>query len=657
MTRIDLDAPPRIAPRSWRVGLLLALALCAACRSASRPAADAPVAAAPVVAPPVVAGSVEFVRANYTKREVLIPMRDGVRLFTSIYEPKNTARTHPFLMRRTPYSVGPYGPDAYRETLGTYSAYDEAGYIFVNQDVRGRHMSEGEFVNMRPHNPDKRGTADIDESTDTYDTIAWLLANVPNHNDRVGLLGISYPGFYSSAGMIDAHPALRAVSPQAPIADWFFDDFRHHGAVFLPHAFNFLNGFGRPRPAPTPHGRGGIDHGTPDGYQFFLDLGPLQNADRIYFKGDVPYWNELLAHANYDDYWQARNILPHLKNVAPAVLTVGGWFDAEDLYGALKTYRAVEAQNANVFNALIMGPWDHGGWAHGDGDHLGNASFGERTSPGYRALELAFFEHHLKDAPAPDLPEAYVFETGTNRWRRFDRWPPADTLNFDIYFEAGGRLSFNAAESAGDVAFDAFVSDPSRPVPFSEEIDIGMSRAYMTDDQRFAARRPDVLVYQTPLLVEDLTLAGPMIADLWVSTSGTDSDWIVKLIDVYPPDAPDHPYLARGRRMGGYQMMVRSEVIRGRFRNSYERPQPFIPNEPARVAWELQDVLHTFQKGHRLMVQVQCTWFPLVDRNPQKYVENVADAEPSDFIAAEQRVYRSPGKASKLRVGALPARP
>jgi putative CocE/NonD family hydrolase len=595
----------------------------------------------------------KYIQENYTKQEQLIPMRDGVRLFTAIYMPKDTSKKYPILMMRTPYSVSPYGADKYREALAPSHDFEREGYIFALQDVRGRFMSEGQFENMRPHIDDKKSKNDIDESSDTYDTIDWLVKNLPNHNGRVGLWGISYPGFYSSAGMIDAHPALKAVSPQAPIADWFFDDFHHHGAFFLPHAFNFFAAFGQPRPQPTTKGHERFKHGTPDGYQFFLDLGPMKNADERYFKGKVAYWNEMMAHPDYDTYWQARNLLPHLQKVAPAVMTVGGWFDAEDLYGACKTYRAIEKQNPGIFNIFVMGPWRHGGWNRTDGERLGNIYFGDKTALFYQKnIELPFFEHFLKDKGENKLPEANVFETGVNRWRTFDHWPPKNVQTKQLYFHANGKLSSEPATSESE-EYDEYISDPNKPVPYTEAIDVNMTTEYMTDDQRFASRRPDVLAYQTDVLTEDVTLAGPLLADLRVTTSGTDSDWIVKLIDVFPPDAKNYPSMATGKQLGGYQMMVRSEVIRGRYRESYAHPEPFVANQPAKVNLELQDVLHTFQKGHRIMVQVQSTWFPLVDRNPQKYVPNIYLADAKDFTKAVQRVYRCRKQPSKIEVSVL----
>jgi hypothetical protein len=595
-----------------------------------------------------------WLAAHYSKREVMIPMRDGVKLFTSIYEPKETSAPAPILLRRTPYSCGPYGETEFPDIIGPSTLFHDKGYAFVVQDVRGAYMSEGQFVDMRPHLDEKRSTNQIDESTDTHDTISWLIANVAHNNGRVGMWGISYPGFYASAGMIDAHPALKAVSPQAPIADWWYDDFHHHGALFLPHAFNFLYGFGRPRPQPTKQRSGRIDHGTPDGYRFFLDLGPLSNVNAKWFKGEVAFWNDVVAHPNYDEFWQARNLLPHLKHVAPAVMTVGGWFDAEDLYGALNTYRAIETQNPGIFNVLVMGPWIHGGWARTDGDKLGQARFGAKTSLRYRTdLELAFFEHFLRDVDAPPPAEANVFDTGANEWRAFDAWPPKEAESKKLWIDAEGTLLAEPAPRVQGEVSRAFVSDPNRPVPFTTAISTQMTKEYMTDDQRFAANRPDVLCYQSPKLEADLTLAGPLTARLVVTTSGTDGDWIVKLIDVFPDDAADpkgDDVLAPGQHMGGYEMLVRSEVVRGRFRDDPSKPEPFTPDRLTLVDVPLQDVLHTFKTGHKLMLQVQCSWFPLVDRNPQTFVPSIYDARESDFRPARVAVWN----ASKLTVSVLP---
>jgi len=595
----------------------------------------------------------EYLRANYTKFEYRIPMRDGVELFTAVYAPNDRTQHYPMLMFRTPYGIHPYGASRYGERLGPSELYERDGFIFVFQDVRGKYMSGGEFDNMRPHVANKTGREQTDESTDTYDTIDWLLANVDNHNGRVGQWGISYPGFYASAGMIDSHPALRAVSPQAPIADWFWDDMHHHGAFILHMAFNFFSTFGQPRPEPTTERNERFDHETPDAYQFFLELGPLRNANEKYFENEIAFWNDIVEHPNYDEFWQSRNLLPHLRNVGAAVMVVGGWYDTEDLYGPLKTYREVESNNPDTFNMLVMGPWAHGAWSRSGGERLGDAEFGFKTAEYYRKhVEFPFFSHFLKDGPEPGLPEALVFETGANRWRRFDAWPPLETKKTKIYMREGGGLALAAPQDESD-ASDDFVSDPAKPVPYTMEISAGWTRKHMTEDQRFAARRPDVLVYTTDVLEEDLTLAGSILADLWVSTTGSAADWVVKLIDVYPDELPGADEDSDEPDRGGQQTLIRAEVFRGRFRESYESPKAFVPNEVSHVSFELQDVLHTFQRGHRVMVQIQSSWFPFVDRNPQTYVPNIFEATVDDFIKTVHRVYRSKQHPSHIEVGVL----
>ena len=596
--------------------------------------------------------SESYIRLHYTKHEYMVPMRDGVKLMTSVFVPNDTTKTYPMLMKRTPYNVAPYGEDKYPSKLGPSELFVTAGYIFVNQDVRGRFASEGRFTQVTPHLPNKTKPTDVDESSDTYDTIEWLLKNVQNHNGRVGMYGISYPGFYAAAGMIDAHPALKAVSPQAPVGDWYFDDFLHHGSFFLAHAFKWLSGNATERSAPTTEPARPYVYPSPDGYKMFLEAGSIENIDKLYLKGTIPFWQEMMQHPNRDEFWQQRALIPHLKNVAPAVMTVTGWYDAEDLYGSFKTYQSIELQNAKVNSVLVVGPWHHGGWASVDGDKLGNVTFGSKTAAFYRAeIELPFFEKYLKDKDLPAPAEATVFETGSNVWRTFDHWPPRTTEPKQLFLHDQGRLDWTAPEgkpgAEHEESNDVFVSDPHKPVPYSEIITPRMTIEYMVDDQRFASRRPDVLTYQTDAFTEDTVLAGPIEADLWVSTTGTDADWIVKLIDVRP-DAPESTPLA------GYQMLIRSEVIRGRFRNDYAKPEPFIPGEPTRVRFELLDVLHRFQKGHRLMVQIQSTWFPLVDRNPQKYVPNIYFAKPDDFQSATHRVFRSSAHPTSLKIGILP---
>lgn len=598
----------------------------------------------------------DYVLANYTKYEYRIPMRDGVRLFTAVYVPKDDSKSYPILLNRTPYSVGPYGIDSYRGALGPSKAFAEAGYVFVYQDVRGRWMSEGEFVNMRPINPNP-GTKETDESTDTYDTIDWLLKHVRGNNGKVGQWGISYPGFYTAAGMVNAHPALKASSPQAPVTDWFVgDDFHHNGALFLPHCFNFMANFGKPRPEPTSRSQYlPFEHGTPDGYDFFLNMGPLANADKKYFKGEVAFWNEVMKHGSYDPYWKAKNLRPHLKNIKPAVMTVGGWFDAENLFGALECYKNTEKNSPDCpQNVLVMGPWVHGGWARGDGDSLGPVRFGAKTAEFYREkIEFPFFQKHLKGGGwnkgegGWNAPEAWVFETGTNVWRRYDAWPPKGSEAVNLSLAGGGKLAQSPPAAGG--AHDEFVSDPAKPVPYFDRTSIGMEKEYMVGDQRFAARRPDVLVYQTEPLTEDFTIAGPIEVELHVSTTGTDADWVVKLIDVYPADAPDPDPNPLQIRMGSYQQLIRGEVFRGKFRNGYDKPEPFEPGKPARVKFAMPDTSHAFRAGHRVMVQVQSSWFPLADRNPQTFCDIYA-AKEEDFKKATHRVYHSADKPSGVTV-------
>lgn len=599
----------------------------------------------------------EYIRSHYAKYEYRVPMRDGVKLFTSVYVPYDKSQKHPFLILRTPYSVGPYGSDNYKDRLGPHAEFEREGFIFVFQDVRGHFMSEGRFVNMRPHIARKRGPDDVDESTDTYDTIEWLLHNVEGNNGRAGMWGISYPGFYCSAGAIDSHPALKAVSPQAPIADWFWDDMHHHGAFILNLTFDFFSNFGALPDTLYTEWPERFDHKTPDGYQFFMELGPLKNANEKYFHGEIGFWNEIAEHPNYDEFWQARNIMPHLRNIEAATMVVGGWFDAEDLYGSLNTYRSIEEKNPKSYNVLVMGPWSHGGWMRTDGDTLGDADFGFKTSDYFREnVDLQFFNHFLKGEGDLDLPEALMFETGANRWREFDEWPPREAQERGLYLQPGGGLSFEppAAEHGATAAgYDEYISDPKEPVPFTQEITTRWTKTYMTEDQRFAARRPDVLTYRSEILDEDLTIAGPLRADLFVSTTGSASDFVVKLIDVYPNEVPYYNPERDWKNKGAMQQLVRGEVFRGRFRESYEHPKPFTPNEVTSVSFELQDILHTFKRGHRIMIQIQSTWFPLVDRNPQKYVPNIFEAREDDFIAVTNRVYHSEEYPSRLEVGVL----
>lgn len=664
---------------SARLGLALAIVAGAVgCRVRTAPATTAP--GAPSVAPDAaepdadaLADRTAWVRAHYDKREVRIPMRDGVELFTAIYTPKQPKAPLAILLNRTPYSVAPYGAEVKDGVGPSQTLAEHGGFVFVYQDVRGRWMSGGEFADMRPHidkqpdakQPDPKQT---DESTDTFDTIEWLLANVAGNNGKVGMWGISYPGFYAATGMIDHHPALVAVSPQAPIADWWFDDFHHHGAFFLPHTFNFFAVFGRPRAQPTTEKGKPFEHGTNDGYQFFLELGALANAEKRYFKGDVAFWTQAMAHPDRDAFWQARDLLPHLHRVAPHVLVVGGWFDAEDLYGPLAIYRTIETRERDVDNKLVMGPWRHGGWARDDGRRLGCLDFGSATGAHYRdEIEAPFFREHLRGEADAALPEASVFDTGANAWRELPAWPPAERSSQSFFLGPDGTLVREAPRAKPGTA-DAWTSDPNEPVPYTQAIDIGMVKEYMVEDQRFAARRPDVLEWQTEPLAEDLVLAGPLSAEIWLSTTAADADLVVKLVDVFPSGAtmpaPNEPLpyacpapAKKGEPtpMAGFQLMVRSEVFRARYRDSYEHPKRMRAGVPTKIVVPLQDVLHTFAKGHRLMVQVQSSWFPLVDRNPQRWHDPIANAPDDGFVAATHRVHRSQAHASVLKVGVLPA--
>ena len=601
-------------------------------------------------------------REHYTKYEYLIPMRDGVKLFTSVLVPKDASKTHPFLIMRTPYGVAPYGADEYTSGGAAMEGFLKSGYIWVRQDVRGRRMSEGKFIEHTPHRPVKSKPTDVDESTDTYDTVEWLLQHVPNHNGRAGIWGISYPGFYTAAGIIDTHPAIKAASPQAPVADFFLnDDWYHGGAFMLAACFEFSSRFlPQSRPTPPPKVRVPYDYGTQDAYEFFLKLGPLSNITPK-LGGPNPTWDETIAHPTYDDYWKARSIWRHLKNIGCAVLTVGGWFDAEDVMGPLRVYHAIEKDNAGIYNGIVMGPWVHGGWAGRDGRRLGSVDFAASTGKFYRdKIFVPFFDQHLKDKGDAKLPEAFVFETGTNVWRQYASWPAPGAKPRTLYFREEGGLSFDAPTATA--ASDTYVSDPARPVPFIGYTATAVPQEYMIADQRFAATRPDVLVYATPPLEEDVTLAGPVTPKLFVSTTGTDSDWIVKLIDVYPPErsTPTTPAASQPNDVGppsitlaGYQQLVRGEPFRGKFRRSMEKPEPFKPGEVEAVNFTMPDVNHTFRRGHRIMVQVQSSWFPLVDRNPQTFV-NIPTAKPEDFRSATQKVVRSRAQPSGVEVHVLP---
>ncbi|WP_289060689.1 CocE/NonD family hydrolase [uncultured Zobellia sp.] len=594
-----------------------------------------------------------YFRQHYDLKEYRIPMRDGAELFTAVYTPKDKSKDYPILLNRTCYNASQYSNFNYSSYPSRYLIED--GYILAFQDVRGRYMSDGEFDNMRPNIPgnNRRNKKDIDESSDTYDTIDWMIKKIKGNNGRVGMYGISYPGHYTAAGMIDAHPALKASSPQAPIADFFFDDFHHQGAYLESYTAAFaVFGYQKDSLTRDPWYMDKLMrlYGNPaaDAYDFYLNLGPLKNITKNYHHDNF-FWNQIVEHPNYDEFWQKRNILPHLKDIDHAVMTVGGWFDAEDLYGPLNIYKTVEATSPKAKNSIVMGPWDHGGWAREKGKTVHNhIYFGDSISSFYlKNIERKFFAHHLKEDGPDTLPEAYMFDTGAKKWETFDTWPPKEIEPISLYFGENGQLSIN--KPIDEKAVFEYTSDPKKPVPYTSQIE-GLTftpRRYMSDDQRQASRRPDVLTFETDVLEDDRVLAGEIMAKLKVAMTGTDADFIVKLIDVYPNDHENYEHNPDNIIMGGYQQLVRAEVFRGRFRNSFENPEPFVPGEPSDVNFRLQDILHTFKKGHRIMIQVHSTWFPYIDRNPQKYVDNIYKANEDDFIKSTIKVFGS----SSVEVG------
>ncbi|GGE90815.1 glutaryl-7-ACA acylase [Chishuiella changwenlii] len=576
-----------------------------------------------------------YVRNNYEKIEQLIPMRDGKQLFTAIYIPKDKSKKYPVLLNRTPYTVAPYGANEYKKYLGNFPAEMREGFIFVYQDVRGKWMSEGDFDDVRPINIIKNKKA-IDESTDTYDTLEWLAKNLKNYNQKAGIYGISYPGFYSTMSLVNSHPTLKAVSPQAPVTNWFLgDDFHHNGVLFLADSFKFMSSFGVKRPQPITPDKGpkSLDFPIKDTYRFYLEGGSVKELKAKYFQDNIKFYNDLFAHPDYDQFWKDRDPLPHLKNVKPAVMTVGGFFDAEDAYGAFATYKAIEKQNPTATNILVAGPWFHGGWVRSKADTFGDMQFGSETGEYYKEnIELPFFNYYLKDKGNFKPTEAHIFITGSNQWKQFEAWPPKNVSTKKMYLQDNGKITFD--KSNNSTTFDEYVADPNNPVPYQGGVLENRTREYMVDDQRFASTRPDVMVYQTDILTEDITITGPVINHLFVSSTGTDADYVVKLIDVYPENTPKF----NDKLMGGYQNLIRAEIMRGKYRNSFSTPEALIPNKKTDVTYTMPDVGHTFKKGHRIMIQVQNSWFPLADRNPQQFM-NVYEATAKDFIKQTQRIY------------------
>ncbi|WP_322400623.1 CocE/NonD family hydrolase [Massilia luteola] len=609
-------------------------------------------------------------RDTYTKYEYRIPMRDGTKLFTVVYVPKDASKSYPFLINRTPYSAGVraegelhYGEDWYPKQIGPSKEFEDAGYIFVKQDVRGRYMSEGKWQEMTPHVNPRRAAGEGQESQDMYDTMEWLLKHVPNNNGKAGILGISYPGFYTSASIIDSHPAIKAASPQAPVTDLYMGDDSYHGGAFMLAAnFGFYASFTEQQnPTPLPKTWADFDYGAADAYDFFLEHRTLPRILATLTDKQRALLAPTIEHDTYDAFWQTRAIAPHLKNVKAAVLTVGGWFDAEDPQGPFTTYHAIKKYNQGSFNGLVIGPWVHGGWARYDGKQLGRVSFDSKTGEYFRQhIQFPFFEQQLKGVkPAQPIAEVTAFETGSNVWRRYTAWPPVRAQARTLYFGPHGTLTWQQPPAAG--GFDEYVSDPNKPVPYIGYPATSVPQEYMVSDQRFAATRPDVLVYRSDVLEDDVTVAGPVTPRLFVSTTGTDSDWVVKLIDVYPADYPAGEQPARGSdvapprgTMAGYQQLVRGNPLRGKFRNGFEKPEPFVPGKVEAISYHLGDVNHTFRRGHRIMVQVQSSWFPLVDLNPQTFV-TIPQAKPEDFKAATQRVYHAAQTPSGLQLLVLPA--
>jgi putative CocE/NonD family hydrolase len=581
---------------------------------------------------------------NYIKKEVSIPVRDGVKLFTSIYQPKDQSEKHPILITRTPYSCAPYGK-TYRAYWRNFMIkYAREGYVLVTQDIRGRWMSEGTFEVVRPFNPDKKTNKDIDEASDTYDTIDWLVKNIENNNGNVGVTGISFPGFYATEAALSGHPALKAVSPQAPVTDRFFgDDDHHNGVLFLMDAFDFHVGFGfsQFRPAPTTKPAPQYKINGVDNYAWYLKMGALPHFTKA--GGDsIKFWDDMMMHPNLDAWWKARDTRSGINTVKPAMLVVGGLFDAEDGYGAWNTYKALVKQSPATVSKMVIGPWYHGQWASKDGTHLGNIQFGSNTADWYQNnIEIPWFNYYLKGKGSLDsISKVTVFFSGEDKWHRFAQWPSPDVKPTPIYLEADSKLSFKSHESAKPT-FDSYVSDPAKPVPYADQIHMNRTREYMTDDQRFASRRTDVLTFETDVLDNDVTLGGPLVADLMVAISSTDADFVVKLIDVQPDGTERNPQTKYP--MSDYQMLVRGDIMRGRYRNSFEKPEAFVPGKPTQVKFTMPDVAHTFKKGHRIMVQVQSSWFPLADRNPQQFVD-IYHAKDSDFIKETIKIYHDQSK-------------
>jgi putative CocE/NonD family hydrolase len=614
-----------------RIATALVVAMLAA--SPSSRAQTAPASAAAVRKPSA---------DDFDRSEVQIPMRDGTRLHTLIFSPKGVSANLPFVLTRTPYGIANAG-----RALGTsYAELADEGYIFVFQDIRGRFGSDGQFVMLRPMR-DKSDASAIDESSDTYDTIEWLLRNVPHNSGRVGMLGVSYPGWLTVMAMLDPHPALKAVSPQASPADMFLgDDFHHNGAFRLSYGFEYAAAMESGKEI-NPY-----KFDAPDLYDWYLKLGSLGHVNERYLGRKVPTWNDYIAHPNYDAFWRRQGVAKYLDRVKVPTLNVAGWWDQEDFYGPIKIYETLEPHDTQHLNYLVVGPWNHGGWSGPSGQRLGDVDFGSETALYYRkSIQAPWFAYWLKDKGTLALAEATTFETGTNRWMSYDSWPPKKNVSpRRFYTAANGRLSTARPPIAGGQAFDAYVSDPANPVPYRQRPILptfsggGSWGRWLVDDQRFLKGRSDVLTWETPPLDEDVVIAGAIKAHLFAATSGSDADWVVKLIDVYPDPNAANP------KLSGHALMVANDVLRARYRYSFERPDSLIPNrvEPYVVDLHTQD--YRFLKGHKIQVQIQSSWFPLIDRNPQTWVPNIFEAPDSAFRPATQRVYRSRGAATFIEL-------
>lgn len=576
---------------------------------------------------------------EYERREVMIPMRDGVRLNTVIYTVKNSSEPLPFLFMRTPYGVSAYPSPA---AMVSVQDMAEEGYIFVFQDIRGRYKSEGVFE-MQRFSRDKNDPRAIDESTDAYDTIEWLLKNISNNNGKVGMYGISYNAWTSMMAAVDPHPALVAVSEQATPSDMYIgDDFHHNGAFRLSYGLEYAF---REEVSKTDSLFGFDLH---DSYEWYLKLGPLSNVNKKYFRNRIPTWNNFVAHPNYDAFWQKQAMASRVDYPRMPIMHVAGWWDQEDFYGPLKAYDLLEARDSGRRNFLVIGPWNHGGWSRGDGSSLGKIQFDHPTAETFRKkIQAPWFAYYLKGKGDGKFDEVLTFQTGANQWKTYNRWPPAEAASKRLYVHANGKLSFKAPEASGQ-PYDSYISDPFKPVPYRPRPVIPTYapgsgwRTWLLEDQRFADGRPDVLTWESEPLTEDVTITGKMAAHLFASTDGSDADWIVKLIDVYPEPYTKEP------AMSGYQLMIANDVFRGRYRKSFEKPEPVQPGKVEEYTVDLHSVDHVFKKGHKIMLQIQSTWFPLIDRNPQKYVPNIFEAKPGDFRKSTHRIYRAGAQATYI---------